>query len=81
VCGEMAADPRTLAVLLGLGFREFSMAPAAIAQARQLVAHVAVDDVRRVARLALRRGDGFEAELDAVVRLAIDARPVTGVQT
>jgi phosphotransferase system enzyme I (PtsI) len=81
VCGEMAADPRTLAVLLGLGFREFSMAPAAIAQARQLVGHVAVDDARRVARLALRRGDGFEAELDAVVRLAIEARPVTSVPT
>src|SRR4029079_18184591 len=30
VCGEMAADPAILPLLVGLGLREFSMTPAAI---------------------------------------------------
>jgi phosphotransferase system enzyme I (PtsI) len=76
VCGEMAADPRALAVLVGLGFREFSMGPAAIARARQVVTHVTVSDTRRLVRAALRRSDTFEAELDALVRTALDV-PVT----
>jgi phosphoenolpyruvate-protein phosphotransferase (PTS system enzyme I) len=76
VCGEMAADPRALVVLVGLGFREFSMGPAAIARARQVLTHVAVSDTRRLVRAALRRSDTFEAELDALVRTALDV-PVT----
>jgi phosphotransferase system enzyme I (PtsI) len=76
VCGEMAADPRTLTVLVGLGFREFSMGPAAIARARQLLSHLAVDDARRIVRAALRRSDTFDADLDALVRSALGV-PVT----
>jgi phosphoenolpyruvate-protein phosphotransferase (PTS system enzyme I) len=72
VCGEMAADPRALAVLVGLGFREFSMGPAAIAQSRQLLRHLAVHDARDLVRAALRRSDTFEADLDALVRGALD---------
>ena len=35
VCGEMAADPVVLALLVGLGLTEFSMAPTAIPLAKQ----------------------------------------------
>src|SRR5204863_7000770 len=37
VCGEMAADPVLLPLLAGLGLREFSMTPAAIPAAKQVV--------------------------------------------
>jgi phosphotransferase system enzyme I (PtsI) len=81
VCGEMAADPRALAMLLGLGFREFSMAPSAIARARRLIAHMAVADARRIVGGALRRPhEDFESELDALVRNALEARPVSSVK-
>ena len=48
VCGEMAADPGALLLLLGLGVTEFSMSPAAIPEARDLVRRVTV--ARRAAR-------------------------------
>jgi phosphoenolpyruvate-protein kinase (PTS system EI component) len=35
VCGEMAADPDLATVLVGLGVRELSMAPAAIPTVKQ----------------------------------------------
>ena len=37
VCGEMAADPVLLTLLVGLGLREFSMAPTAIPLAKQVL--------------------------------------------
>ncbi len=53
VCGEMAADPGALLLLLGLGVTEFSMSPAAIPEARDLVRRVTMGEVRRAAARAL----------------------------
>jgi phosphotransferase system enzyme I (PtsI) len=74
VCGEMAADPRGLAILLGLGFREFSMAPASLAMARRLVTTLAVRDLRALARATIHRESGYDARLDALVQPALDSR-------
>ena len=49
LCGEMAADPGALLLLLGLGVTEFSMSPAAIPEARDLVRQVTMRDARRAA--------------------------------
>jgi len=49
LCGEMAADPGALLLLLGLGVTEFSMSPAAIPEARGLVRRVTMGDARRAA--------------------------------
>ena len=53
VCGEMAADPGALLLLLGLGVTEFSMSPAAIPEARDLVRRVTMGELRRAAARAL----------------------------
>ncbi len=37
VCGDLATDPVGLAVLLGLGYREFSLPPASILEAREWI--------------------------------------------
>jgi len=50
VCGEMASDPALLAVLIGLGLREFSMTPNAIPPARRLIESVSAADLRAAAR-------------------------------
>jgi phosphotransferase system enzyme I (PtsI) len=54
LCGEMAADPGTLALLIGLGVTEFSMTPTAVPLAKQLVRALRVDEARRAASRALR---------------------------
>jgi phosphotransferase system enzyme I (PtsI) len=53
LCGEMAADPGALVLLLGLGVTEFSMSPAAIPDARDLVARITMRAARRVAAQAI----------------------------
>jgi phosphotransferase system enzyme I (PtsI) len=62
ICGEMAADPRLLPVLIGLGFREFSMTPAAIPAARQVVATVQAAEARRLVRRVIRAATAAEIE-------------------
>jgi phosphotransferase system enzyme I (PtsI) len=62
LCGEMASDPVLLPLLLGLGLTEFSMIPAGLPVARQVVARVRLSDVRRVAARALTFGTAAEVE-------------------
>jgi phosphotransferase system enzyme I (PtsI) len=62
VCGEMAADPSLLILLIGLGLTEFSMAPTAIPVAKQLLRGISAADARRAAGRALRAGTPAEVE-------------------
>jgi len=54
VCGEMAADPVLLTLLVGLGLREFSMAPTAIPLAKRVIRGLRAADARVAAGRALR---------------------------
>ena len=54
VCGEMAADPVLLTLLVGLGLTEFSMAASAIGVAKQVLRGVRASDARKIAGQALR---------------------------
>jgi phosphotransferase system enzyme I (PtsI) len=51
VCGEMAADPLLVPLLVGLGFRRFSMTPAAIPGVKHALSAL---DVRQATKLARR---------------------------
>jgi len=69
LCGEMAADPALLALLVGLGLTEFSMTPGAIGVARQVLSEHRSDELRSLAHRVLRLStvDDIERELAAAL--------------
>jgi phosphotransferase system enzyme I (PtsI) len=62
VCGEMAADPALLTLLVGLGLREFSMAPTALPMAKQVLRELRAADARLAAARAVRASTAREVE-------------------
>jgi phosphotransferase system enzyme I (PtsI) len=58
ICGEMAADPELVQLLIGLGLRELSVQPRAIGPVRQAVRDVDVKEAERRAQAALADPDG-----------------------
>jgi phosphoenolpyruvate-protein phosphotransferase/dihydroxyacetone kinase phosphotransfer subunit len=57
VCGELAADERATGLLLGLGVRELSVVPAAVAQLKQAVRDVDLSQAEELAQAALAAPD------------------------
>ncbi len=63
ICGDMAADPAYTWVLLGLGFRQLSMAPRAIANVKALIDGTRLSDAQQLVReLADLRSDAQTTE-------------------
>jgi phosphoenolpyruvate-protein phosphotransferase (PTS system enzyme I) len=62
LCGEMAADPLAVPVLVGLGLREFSMHPPALPVIRSLVRALTLREARRIAHRALVLSTAKEVE-------------------
>ena len=60
VCGEMAGDPRLVPILVGLGFRAFSVRPAAVPVVKQILASVNSREATVLARRALLARSGHE---------------------
>jgi phosphoenolpyruvate-protein kinase (PTS system EI component) len=58
----MASDPVLLTLLVGLGLREFSMAPTAIPLAKRVLRGLRASDARIAARRALRARTAIEVE-------------------
>jgi phosphoenolpyruvate-protein kinase (PTS system EI component) len=54
VCGEMAGDPPSTAVLLGLGFTSLSVSLPALARIQQMIRSVSVAELREMAQQLLR---------------------------
>jgi len=71
VCGEMAADPVLLTLLVGLGLREFSMAPAAIPLAKRVLRGLKAADARQAANRAMRAKTTAEVERCLVDVMAV----------
>lgn len=53
MCGEMAGDPTSVPVLLGLGLDEFSMSATSILQARKIVTSLSKKEMEELANKAL----------------------------
>jgi phosphotransferase system enzyme I (PtsI) len=53
MCGEMAGQPEAIPILLGLGLDEFSMSPAAIPRAKQILRGLSRHDAQVIAGRAL----------------------------
>jgi phosphotransferase system enzyme I (PtsI) len=53
VCGEMAADPLLVALLVGMGFRAFSMTPAALPVVKRGLRAISAHQAEKIARQAV----------------------------
>ena len=53
MCGEMAAERHYTLLLLGLGIREFSVAPSAVPEVKRVIRGVARRTAAKIARHAL----------------------------
>ena len=69
VCGEMAADPVVLTLLVGLGLTEFSMTPGAIPVAKRVLGDVRADELRAMARRILKLATVDEVERELLAAL------------
>jgi phosphoenolpyruvate-protein phosphotransferase (PTS system enzyme I) len=79
VCGEMAADPLLLTLLVGLGLREFSMAATAIPLAKQVLRGLDTGEATRLAGQALRARTAAEVE-QALIRFLAPRGEGVGVK-
>jgi phosphotransferase system enzyme I (PtsI) len=78
LCGEMASDPAVLPLLVGMGLTDFSMSPAALPLARQVIGGLRLADARRLVARVMRLTTGAEIERYlARARGGMPARPVS----
>jgi phosphotransferase system enzyme I (PtsI) len=81
LCGEMAADPISAIVLLGLGLRSFSMNPIFIPRVKKSLRAVEARTVRRVVHQAMNLRSAQEVEEFVIEKLLVkypDAFLMTG---
>jgi len=67
VCGELSADPVGVAVLLGLGYRKFSVSLSALAEIRELIRHLSVAELEDLC------AENTRCESGAEVRALVEA--------
>lgn len=60
VCGELAGDPLGVAVLLGLGYRKFSVSVTGLPEIRELIRNVSAKDLAKLMRKLDRAESGDE---------------------
>ena len=53
ICGEMASEPEFIMLLLGLGFRAFSLAPPMIPEIKKVIRSVTIESCNNLARKVL----------------------------
>jgi phosphotransferase system enzyme I (PtsI) len=70
VCGEMAGDPMSVPILIGLGIDEFSVSPNMIPEVKRIIRSVTFDACRALLRrvLGLRTAAEIESEIEAFLK-------------
>jgi len=58
VCGEMAGDPLSAAVLLGLGYKNFSMSATSLLRVKSMLLNISRERITDLVERALRLSDG-----------------------
>jgi phosphotransferase system enzyme I (PtsI) len=83
VCGEMASDPLSVVLLLGLGYRTLSVAPPALPLVKWVVRSVPIPVAERAAAAALGAdtAEGASEAVRAAVQDLFDARLLDAVTT
>jgi len=81
VCGEMASDPLSVVLLLGLGYRTLSVAPPALPLVKWVVRSVPIPVAERAAAAALGAdtAEGVSEAVRAAVQDLFDARLLDAV--
>jgi len=54
MCGEMASDPISTVLLLGLGLDEFSMSPTAVLEVKKIIRSVTIVEARKLAAKVMK---------------------------
>ena len=67
LCGEMAGDPRCVALLVGLGYRHLSMNGRSVARVKYLLRHIELEEAKVLAQRSL------DAQLATEVRHQVAA--------
>ncbi len=73
MCGEMAADPPMVLILLGLGLDEFSASPLAVPLVKKIIRSVTLKDAKKIAEQVLNLPSGerikrfVENEIEKIV--------------
>jgi phosphoenolpyruvate-protein phosphotransferase (PTS system enzyme I) len=60
LCGEMATNPHSIPILIGLGLREFSASPIFLPAMKRIIRSVRLPDVEALAAKALQLSDGHQ---------------------
>ena len=79
LCGEMAGDPQSFVLLLGMGLRSFSMSPAFIPSIKQLATHVTMADSQMIFQHARKLKTTAQVQryvLGEVQKLAPELEPM-----
>jgi phosphotransferase system enzyme I (PtsI) len=66
ICGEMASEPESVMLLLGLGVRKLSIAAPMIPEIKQIIRSVTIEECNKVARKAL--GMNSERQISSFLR-------------
>ncbi len=66
VCGEMASEPESVMLLLGLGIRKLSIAAPLIPEIKQIIRSVTIEECNKVARKVL--GMNSERQISSFLR-------------